>query len=183
MRRNDTDIVKDVLAGDTDAFAALVERYGDMVYNLVRRTLGDGEEARDVTQDIFIKVYGALGKWKGGSSFSTWLYRVAYNVAISHGRKHRRNTEYVSENRLAVVGDDDIDALFRKAAEEKRYGDLERALGKLAAAERALVMLFYTDGRSIAELAEITGNSAANVKVKLHRVRKKLFILMSDGKE
>ncbi len=183
MRRSDTDIVRDVLAGDTEAFAAIVERYGDMVYNLVRRTLGDGEEARDVTQDIFIKVYGSLGKWSGESAFRTWLYRVACNAAVSHVRKHRHRPEQVDENRLATVGDDDMDALFRKAAEEKRYGDLERALAKLAAPERALVTLFYADGRPVAELAEITGDTVANVKVKLHRVRKKLFILMNDGKE
>ncbi len=183
MQRSDTDIVMEVLAGDTDAFAVIVERYGDMMYNLVRRTLGDGDEARDVVQDIFIKVYGSLGKWRGGSNFSTWLYRVAYNAAVSHGRKHRRRSEQVDENRLAAVADDDAEALFRKAAEEKKFGDLERALGKLAAPERALVTLFYAEGRSVSELVEITGDSPANVKVKLHRVRKKLFILMSDGKE
>lgn len=182
MQPNDTDIkaVNAVLGGDAGAFSVIIDRYGDMVYTLVNRTLGDGEEAQDVTQDIFVKVYSSLGKYNGTSAFSTWLYRVAYNAAISHIRKHKRRPSGMDENRLANVTDDDMDGVFRKAAEEKRYADLEAALSKLDHDERAIISMFYMEDRSINDISEITGISVANVKVKLYRIRKKLYILMGD---
>lgn len=182
-RETDMEVVRNVLAGDTGAFSHLVDRYGDMVYSLVRRTIGDGDEAQDVTQDIFVKVYSSLGKYNAASSFSTWLYRVAYNSAVSHMRKNNRRPSSMEESHLPAVADDDMEGLFRKAAEEKRYGDLEAALSKLTGEERALVTLFYMDDRPVNDISEITGISVTNVKVKLHRIRKKLFVLMGGDRE
>lgn len=173
----DVEIINRVLAGDTEAFAQIVERYGDMVYRLVSRTLGDGDRARDVTQDVFIKVYRSLGKWRGGSAFATWLYRVACNAAISHIRGERRH-EPVDERRMGVA--DDGEEVLRKAADERRYADLERALGRLAADERAMVTMFYTDGMSVEGIGVAMGLTVANVKVRLHRVRKKIAYFMGD---
>ncbi len=171
VRMEDAEIIKIVLAGDTDAFGSLVERYGDMVLRLAVRIAGNRDEASDITQEVFVKAYGALGKWHGRSAFSTWLYRVAYNTAISHMRR-RRCVVAVTE----IVADEES---YNDA--EQRYAMLEKALTKLNPEERALVSMFYTEDLAINEIAEITGQSIANVKVRLHRTRKKLYNFMQDG--
>lgn len=182
MQINEGDIsaVNEVLAGDKSAFSALVDRYGDMVYSLVKRIVGNSEDARDITQDIFVKVYSSLNKYNGTSAFSTWLYRVAYNAAISHIRKRRHHHSSVDDERSQPVADDDMEAAFRRAASEKRYADLESALSRLAPEERAMITLFYMEEHSVSDISDITGISLANVKVKLHRIRKKIFILMEE---
>lgn len=180
MRSDDEDmaVVDSVLAGDGEAFGTLVERYGDMVFTLVRRMLGNREEAEDLTQDIFVKVYSSLGRYNGRSAFPTWLYRVDYNAAISHMRRRGIRYRPADGDRLPAIPDDGAEDVFERAAAEKRYGDLERALSQLSPGERALITLFYMEEHSMGDIAAIMGISAANVKVKLHRIRRKLSVLM-----
>ena len=182
MKTNENDIltVKKVLDGDTEAFSTLVDRYGDTVFALVNRIVGQREEAEEVTQDVFLKVYSSLKRYRGDSTFSTWLYRVAYNTAVSHVRRRRHRYVSIDEGNFKPVADDDMEDTFSRAAEDKRYDDLEEALSKLLPEERALITLFYNEERSIDDISEITGNSPSNVKVKLHRIRKKLYILIEE---
>ena len=93
-KTDDQHYINLVLKGDTNAFAALVDRYKDMVYTLSLRMIRSREEAEELSQDTFIKVYRSLGKFKGESKFSTWLYKVAYNTCLDHLRKNKRE-QYV----------------------------------------------------------------------------------------
>ena len=166
---DDAEIIKLVLAGDTDAFEAIVERHGDMVFRLAVRIAGDADEARDIVQEVFVKAYGALWKWRAHSALSTWLYRVAYNTAISQVRQRRTTLPVVDV--AAETGDDD---------REERYTALEKAVGRLHPEERAMVEMFYVEEIAVKEIAGITGLSEANVKVRLHRIRKKLGDYMME---
>lgn len=80
-----------VLKGDTNAFAVLVDRYKDLVYTLSLRMIKNREEAEELSQDTFIKVYRSLGKFKGESKFSTWLYKVAYNTCLDRLKKNKES--------------------------------------------------------------------------------------------
>ena len=116
QQQKDTDLVCASRDGDKQAFAALVERYRETIFFLVRRIVGNDEEAGETTQDVFIKVYRHLDRFDGRASFSTWLYRIACNTALSAVRRHVRQPLPISERMLASLPDEAVDALFAEIA-------------------------------------------------------------------
>ncbi len=163
----DRELVQRVAEGDTEAFGRVVERYSEPLYNLALRIVRDPARAEDVVQETFIRAYERIDGFRGAGSLSTWLYRIACNRAIDDCRRRRW-----------VRLDDRMQRLAAEA-DEPRYDDeavaqMHRALERLAPEERALVALFYEEERSVAEIAQITGLTENNVKVKLHRVRQRI---------
>jgi RNA polymerase sigma-70 factor (ECF subfamily) len=175
---NDTACVERVLGGDAEVFAVLVGRYSDRVFALIERICGDRGEAEELTQDTFVKAYENLYRFRLESSFSTWLYRIACNTAISHVRRRRVHFGEYHDERAAA---EDLRTEDETGAREERFQRLERALEALGADDRALVHLFYRDDLPVAEIARITALSPANVKTRLHRIRKRLGVLMEIG--
>jgi RNA polymerase sigma-70 factor (ECF subfamily) len=167
--------IKRVLSGDGRAFSCLVDRHKAMVFTISLRITGHREEAEEVAQDVFLRMYQALNTFKGSSKFSTWLYSIAYNMAVSHVRKSRpgyvplSDVEYKmsDEHNEAIIFDDEDDDTRRQIA-------LSRALDRLKQEELLLINMYYTQQMSIEQVSEITKLSASNVKVKLFRIRKKL---------
>ena len=128
---------------------------------------------------IFIKAFQKLSSFNIDSSFSTWLYRIAYNTTISALRKRPCNSIAIAEEILADTDDTLIDETLSGESEELLQR-LERAISMLDAEERALVTLYHLEERSIDETAQITCLKESNVKVKLHRTRKKLYLLIKE---
>ena len=149
-------------------------------YTLAARIAGCTEDAEELTQDIFLKAFSSLDRFGGRSSFSTWLYRIAYNTAVSHARRTRPKHCGIDERRLAALPDSEADRLEEWAEKQERLDALNRAVERLDPEERALVTLFYYEDRSVGECAAITELSEGNVKVRLHRIRKKLYVLVND---
>lgn len=176
-QREEQQIIHRILGGDTALFAILVERYQRPVQALVFRIVGDGADADELTQDCFLKAFQSLVRFRGTSAFSTWLFRITYNTAVSAVRKPRREVRGIDEQRLNSVSDEEADALFASES-EARVEALIRAIARLNPSEQSLLHLFYEDGQSIEVCAEIVGLSVSNVKVRLHRIRKKLYLLM-----
>ena len=137
------------------------------------------EDAEELTQDVFMKAFEHLDSFYGESSFSTWVYRIAYNTAVSYLRKKKSVETVIDEAFWNTVSETEVDEALDDDSEE-RVEQLQQALTQLSADERALVTLFYEEERPVQEVAEVLGLSVSNVKVKLHRVRKKLYILMSE---
>ncbi len=159
-----------VLQGEQHAFAVIVEHYKDKVFALVFRMMRQRETAEEVTQDIFIKVFQNLSSFKEQSAFSTWLYRIAYNTAISEIRKRKLIFQELSEHYFVSLKDDSSE----KEIEEQRIGELNRLVSALPPEEAALITLFYHDDKSMEEISRITGISLSNAKIKIHRTRNKL---------
>ncbi|MDH7479006.1 MAG: sigma-70 family RNA polymerase sigma factor [Syntrophomonadaceae bacterium] len=90
MDLDDLDIIRLAVQGDQKAFACLVEKYQRPIYNLAGQMVGFGEDARDLTQEVFLQVYRHLGRFKGDCRFSTWVYRIASNLTVDWIRKRRR---------------------------------------------------------------------------------------------
>ena len=176
----DMEIVQRVKAGDAEAFGALVNRYSGRVYALAFAVVHDAQRAEDVTQEAFIRAYEHLDGFRGASAFATWLYRIAYNTAVSHARRTRPKHCGIDERRLAALPDSEADRLEEWAEKQERLDALNRAVERLDPEERALVTLFYYEDRSVGECAAITELSEGNVKVRLHRIRKKLYVLVND---
>ncbi len=171
MDRTETDIIQAAAAGDTQAFnrLVLVHREGAML--LATRLLRSGPDAEDVVQDAFVKAWRELPSFRGDSAFSSWLYRIVYNLSLNklRGRKIRRflriadeveeDTEEYGEILTSDAPEPD-ELLILKERRER----LEQALKKLPAKQRAVFTMRHEQGLSNTEIAEITGKSEGSVK-------------------
>lgn len=174
---DDETYINRVLDGDTAGFAPLMERYSRPVFALLVGMTGNRADAEELAQDAFLKAFRSLRSFRRDSSFATWIYRIAYNTAVSALRRKRPDQpasmdDNATERLPDPVDDDDTEAV------EERFRRLDHALEQLRPDDRALVHMFYKQEKTVEELAVITGLSLSNVKVKLHRTRKKLMSLM-----
>ena len=164
---------------NTRAFDQLVKKYQSPVRRFfLHQTCGDGPLSDDLAQDTFLKAYTSLTSFRGLSSFSTWLYRIAYNVFYDYIRSRKET--------------DDLDARqvdTQCSTQQKDVGqemDIYRALSMLKEIERTCITLFYLDDQSIEKIADITGCPAGTVKSHLSRAKQKLATYLKqngyDGK-
>lgn len=177
---DDTYYIQKILDGDMEFFSRLVDRYSHRIYLLIVKIVRYREEAEELTQDVFVKVFQVLHSFKGDCRFSTWIYRIAYNTAISATRKKKHEFLYIEENTIDNVLDEKVQETLETGENEEQLQKLEEAVNLLPADERGMISLFYTESHSIEEVADITGLSVSNVKVKLYRIRKKLYVIMKE---
>jgi len=164
-----------VLQGDTNAFAYLVNRYKNMVFTLALNMVKCREDAEEIAQDSFLKAFQQLHTFKGNSKYSTWLYTIVYRNAISMLRKKKLKTFDINAEIIAnYTTDIDFPQLESlKEEDQKKYVKL--ILESLPETDAFLITLFYLDENSLDEIEEITGLSKSNIKVKLFRLRKRLY--------
>jgi RNA polymerase sigma-70 factor (ECF subfamily) len=162
--------VKRVLSGDTSAFAYFVDCYQDMAFTFAYRVCGNEQDAEDIVQESYVKAYRNLHGFRAESKFSTWLYRIVYNTAVTHSKKRLwevdRETEadnvlHLAEDTLQV----EVEAMDRKAV-------VNDILGRMPTGEALLLTLYYLEDHPVKEIVKITGLNEANVKVRLFRARK-----------
>ncbi|WP_251620189.1 RNA polymerase sigma factor [Odoribacter lunatus] len=177
---DDTYYIEKILNGDIEYFSRLVERYSHRIYILIFKIVCRKEDAEEITQDVFLKTFQTLHRFKGDCRFSTWLYKIAYTTAISFTRKKKNEFLYIEESAINNVADSVIDEVFNEADNSELLEKLERAMELLPFDERGLISLFYMENHSIEEIAQITSLTESNIKVKLHRIRKKLYTIIED---
>jgi len=174
---NEMDSIRRILDGETALFSSFLERYARPIHSMIIRIVPCREDAEELTQDTFIKAFRKLDTYKGDCSFSTWLYRIAYNTAISATRKKKLTFPVLDENVINNIPDDAVDEFLDNEEDEIALKQLEQALDDLNIEERIMITLYYTEEKSIAEVASILQLTPENVKVKLYRVRKKIYTL------
>ena len=179
MKHDDIHIIKEVLGGKSEQFEHILNRYSGQVFNLISHIVPCKEDAEELTQDVFIKVFRLLSTFKEESSFSTWIYRIATNTALSAARKMKHDTLHLDDAAYSNIPEEIIDEALDNDCEE-RLQRLSDAIEMLCADERALITLYYINEKPIAEVASVLGLTASNVKIKLHRTRKKLYLIMND---
>ena len=158
------------LQGDPVAYGWVMREHKHLVHTVSFRVLRHREDAEESTQDAFVKAFQNLSAFNGGSKLSTWLYSIAYRTAVSKLRGRSKGEacqEDLLERTIGVVEADRIETADRKRA-------LEQALAELPEEDATVISLFYLHEQSIEEIVTITGLTASNVKVKLHRSRKRL---------
>ena len=189
MKKDEAHIIKEILNGKTEQYEYFLDHYGQQVFVLVDRIVSCPEDAEELTQDVFLKAFQQLSSFKAESSFSTWIYRIATNVAISAVRKRKKEGIRLDDSAFANLSDTQVDEALEDDSEEQlqrlqrameQLEADERALEQLEADERALVTLYYMEEKTLAEVAFIVGLTEANAKVKLHRIRKKLYIFIKN---
>lgn len=176
----DTYYIQRIQKGDTACFACLLDKYSRPVHSLILKVVQNREDAEELAQDVFMKVFRNLDKFKGDSSFSTWVYRIAYNTAISATRKKKYEFLALEETWIQHVSEEEVAELMGRAGSSEQINRLEKALLQLSPEERALILLFYMEQKTVEEIMKITDLSLSNVKTRLHRTRKKLFVLLKE---
>ena len=183
MTNNDQLYITKVINGDTNAFAYLVDTYKNMVFSLAYKMTKNREEAEEVSQDTFIKAYKNLAKFKGDSKFSTWLYRIAYHACLDAIKKNKKNNNTFEINEITFNQIKSVDDILQGIERKERATIMNDCLLKLPQDERSLIWMFYYDELSLKEIIEVTKLSEANIKVKLHRARKKLLVIVEKNVE
>lgn len=177
---DDTYYIERILKGETECFACLIDKYSRQVYSLIVKIVRNREDAEELCQDTFIKVFRTLSSFKGKSSFSTWIYRIAYNTAISETRRRKQEFLSIEEEQLTNVSEEEVSDALGRTSNEEQLHCLDIAMEKLPPDERALISLFYMKEKTIEDVATITGFTESNVKTKLYRIRKKLYVLLKQ---
>jgi RNA polymerase sigma factor (sigma-70 family) len=173
--QDDNDYIGKVLSGEVSAYASLVAKHKNLVFSIVLKIVNNREDAEEISQDVFLKAYQSLNTFERKSKFSTWLYRIAYNAAISKTRKKKVEMVAIEETVISNYSTDEINQNIHELDENDRQAILEKALKRLPEEDNLLITLFYKNENSIEDISEITGLSSSNVKVKLHRIRKRLY--------
>lgn len=164
-----TDVVQAVLAGQKERFAQIIDDHKSLVYSILLRMTDDHEEANDLAQEVFVKVYRQLKQFQGKSKLSTWIYKITYFHGLSHLKKQKRwvGEEYYSH----AESDEDIES---DIAVNEMKGHISDCIGQLKPLERTAISLFYLDELSVKDVAEIMNISESYVKVTVHRAKKNL---------
>jgi RNA polymerase sigma-70 factor (ECF subfamily) len=172
----DRELVARCQIGEADAFNELVGRHQDRVYAAVTRFCGNGEDAADVVQRAFINAYRKISEFKGDAAFSTWIYRIAFNQAISFRRENRRpsiSLHAKGEDGLIAEPIDDRAPGESMESEETRK-KVQQALERLGEEDRQIIILKDLQGHSYDEIAAILQVPKGTVRSRLHRARMEL---------
>jgi len=175
---NENQCVQQVLSGNTSAFAYFVETYQDMAITIAHRICGNMQDAEDVVQESYVKAYRNLHTYRSESKFSTWLYRIVYNTAITQTKARMwmgsqeteiENAYDLGENRLEI----DLEEMDRKEV-------VSDILQRMPKGDALLLTLYYMEDNPVKEIAKITGLNEPNVKVKLFRARKMFKEMLAE---
>ncbi len=168
----DGELVKSVLAGRENGFEELVRRYQRPIAAYVYRMVGDYDVALDLTQEVFIKVYASLARYRSEFKFSTWIYKIAHNAAIDHLRRHatREAVANSEDNRAEGIVESRLSP-EQESERSERCSEIEDVVQLLPAPYRELILLRHAQDLSYEEIAEVTSLPLGTVKNRLFRAR------------
>ena len=183
----EADLVRKARRGDLNAYDELVKRYQERIYATIYHMTSNHEDANDLAQESFIKAFQALNTFKGGSTFYTWLYRIAVNKTINF-LKQRKKRQHMSLNDIDFNAEHDPDLValisdktpFRNAGLSELQKFLNEALLKLSEPHRMVVVLHDVQGQSHEEIAEIMGCNIGTVRSRLFYARQQLQGYLSE---
>jgi RNA polymerase sigma-70 factor, ECF subfamily len=175
VTQDDNKLIREVLEGNISSFELLIDTYQKPVYNLIFRMTGEDAQAKDLTQDVFIKVYEQLGRFNFKNKFFSWIYRIAINETINF-LKSRRSFEKLTA--LNEIRDEQPDHDLREVQRTK----LHSAIRQLRADYRALILLKYFFGLSYEEIGEVMKIQEKTVKARLFMAREKLNSMLVTNK-
>jgi RNA polymerase sigma-70 factor, ECF subfamily len=175
----DAELVRECLAGDQRAFETLVRKYEKPIYNLALKMLKDRDDAMDVSQTVFVKVYERLDSYDDKHGFFSWIYRIAINESINFSKRSKRLDEYESGVTAALAPTQEAEQSAGALSEE-----VERAIAELKLDYRMVIVLKHFHDFSYGEMADILGIPEKTVKSRLFSARQQLKeILIARGVE
>jgi RNA polymerase sigma-70 factor (ECF subfamily) len=177
---DDATLIAATLAGDSAAFGRLVSAYQDRLFNSLLRVLGSSDDAADIVQDAFVQAFTKLNTFRGGSAFYTWLYRIAFNLAMSHARRGRKTASL--DGMKSVAGEEPLDGrptVESGMVQQERAELVHAALAQLSMDYRQILVLREIDGCRYDEIAEILDLPVGTVRSRLFRARMEMRDLLT----
>ncbi len=174
--REDSFYIEKALAGNLPAYGVLIEKHSMLAYTLAFRIVKNHEDAEEIAQDAFMKGYHSLHVFRQEAKFTTWLYKIIFTTAMSRFRKKQLEYQSMSDREdqfLNEVSEPDGLELLHK---DERKKIISEAISQLKEDEGVVLTLFYMNEANIREIEEITGFTASNIKILLHRGRKSLLM-------
>jgi RNA polymerase sigma-70 factor (ECF subfamily) len=177
----DAELVRLCQDGDMAAFEQLFHKYQERVYSTALRMMNNQDDAMDLTQDIFLRAYQNIGKFRFTSAFSTWLYRLAVNLCIDELRKRKKigNPVPLEEALSESDGDTPEDNVISSDTERQVW----KAINSLKEKDRAIIVLRDIEGLSYKEIAEVLKCSLGRVKSRIHEARQRLKMILEKETE
>jgi RNA polymerase sigma-70 factor (ECF subfamily) len=173
----DVELVQASLAGDRRAFDVIVERHQRAIYRVCYRFAGTHEDASDLAQDVFVRAYKGLRRFKGNASLGTWLYRIAVNVSLNHLNAKKPLSEPITTSEgVAAASEAPVDALLRG----ERAEQVRSAIRRLPRKQRATLILRVYHELPHAQIATILGSSVGAVKANFFHALNNLKKLLPD---
>ncbi len=170
--------IEKVIGGDITAFSYLVEKHKRTSYTFALKLLKVPEDAEEVAHDGFVKAYQSLKDFRHESKFTTWLFKIIFNLAVSRLRKKKLEVTSIDDDKFNSYNVAESENLFNSLTSKEQNLMVREAVDRLPDDERAVITLFYLNECSVKEITDITGFSEANVKVKLFRARKRLWEML-----
>ncbi len=171
---SDFSLIEQTLEGDQSAFETLVNRHKGLAYNVAHRIVGTDVEAEEVAMDAFVKAYKNLKKFNKESKFTTWFYRIVTNQALSLKRKKRIDTVDLDKANSKSGSSPNI------VLQNENQQLIQNAISKLSDKDEMLLTLFYLKEMNLEEISEIVELTINNVKVGVHRARKRLAVILKE---
>jgi RNA polymerase sigma-70 factor (ECF subfamily) len=166
--------------GNVQAFTFLVDKYQNMIYTLALKLMKRAEDAEEMAQDTFVKAFQKIHTYEGKSRFSTWLYSITYNACISELRKRKINFASLDDRQISDQDEARMGDYFSETKKEDQERYLTLAMAKLPEDDQFLVTLYYYENQSMDEISAITGLTVSNVKIRIHRARKRMHQLLQE---
>ena len=170
--------IEKVIGGDISAFSYLVEKHKRTSYTFALKLLKIPEDAEEVAHDGFVKAYQSLKDFRHESKFTTWLFKIIFNLAVSRLRKKKLELTSIDDDKFNSYNIAESENLFNSLTSKEQNLMVREAVDRLPDDERAVITLFYLNECAVKQITDITGFSEANVKVKLFRARKRLWEML-----
>jgi RNA polymerase sigma-70 factor (ECF subfamily) len=175
MDTQEKDLIQQTQEGNHRAFEHLVLKYKNEVYTLALRMIQNTEEAEETAQDVFLQVYKSIHQFRGDSKFSTWLFRITYNLSINKIKSLKNKPLAIDLSKYDKhLYHNELSGL-EKMQKDEAMRFIYKAIEKLPEQERFIISLYYFDELSLKEIAEVVGIKEGNVKIKLYRSRAFLY--------
>jgi len=172
--------IQEILAGNVSRFSYFIDAYKDMAFSIAFRITNNREDAEEIVQDSFLKAYQNLGRFRQDAKFSTWLYKVVVNTSLSKTRKKKLHTDELEAGNLNDEYAAETNNAYQTLSKQEQKKFINQVLEELSVEDSLLLTLFYLNENTIEEITEITGIVAENVKMKLHRARKKMYVALEQ---
>ena len=169
-----------VLEGDISKFSYFIEKYKDMAFSIAFRIINNREDAEEIVQDSFLRAFQSLKKFRFDSKFSTWFYRIVVNNSLSKLKREKQDTRNIDIDKVSDSIIENVESVYKGLIQADQQKFINYALGELCIEDRLLLTLYYLNENSIDEIAEITNISQKTLKMKIHRARKKMYIVLEE---
>jgi len=190
MQADEKDLIQRCKQGDLDAFNELVTRYEKLVFHVAYRLAGNYDDANDVAQEAFIRVFNSIGTFRGDANFSTWLYRIITNVYLDERKKAKSHMQtsledYIELEESTVTRqiEDAGPTPDQVVQDMERDQTLQQAILQLPEYQRVMIVLYHTQNKSYEEIAEIMSLPIGTVKSRLNRARLALREKLQSARE